>query len=149
MIEAGAGEEIEDELRRALGDEWDETLLVLYGCIQLSDREKQLKHAETWLGPHPKDAVLFRVLCKLAIHCKLWNKAKDYLEKSLNVEPSVEAYQLLGDVLHQQNDFAAACHYYRNGLMFASSEVVAQIEQNPSGEAMEPVEEELVSSAAQ
>jgi HemY protein len=149
MIEAGAGEEIEDELRRALGDEWDETLLVLYGCIQLSDREKQLKHAETWLGPHPKDAVLFRVLGKLAIHCKLWNKAKDYLEKSLNVEPSVEAYQLLGDVLHQQNDFAAACHYYRNGLMFASSEVVAQIEQNPSGEAMEPVEEELVSSAAQ
>jgi HemY protein len=149
MIEAGAGEEIEDELRRALGDEWDETLLVLYGCIQLSDRETQLQHAETWLGPHPRDAVLFRVLGKLAIRCKLWNKAKNYLEKSLEVEPSVEAYQLLGDVLHQQNDFAAACHYYRNGLMFASSEVVAQIEQNPAGEPVEPVEEELVTSVAQ
>lgn len=150
MIEAGAGEEIEDELRRALGEEWDETLLVLYGCIQLSDREKQIRHAETWLGPHPRDAVLFRVLGKLAIRGKLWNKARDYLEKSLEVEPSVEAYQLLGDVLHQQNDFAAACHYYRNGLMFASSEVVAQIEQNPQGEAVaEPIEEEFVASAAQ
>jgi len=149
MIEAGAGEEIEDELRRALGEEWDETLLVLYGCIQLPDREKQLQNAETWLGPHPRDAVLFRVLGKLAMRNKLWNKAKDYLEKSLAVEASVEAYQLLGDILHRQNDFAAACHYYRNGLMFASSGVVAQIEQNPSGEAVEPIEEERVASAAQ
>jgi len=149
MIEAGAGEEVEEELRRALGEEWDETLLVLYGCIQLSDREKQLRNAETWLGPHPKDAVLFRVLGKLAIRNKQWNKARDYLEKSLEVETSVEAYQLLGDLLHRQNDFAGACHYYRNGLMFASSEVVAQIEQNPAGEIVEPVEEELVSSAAQ
>lgn len=148
MIEAGAGEEIEDELRRALGEEWDETLLVLYGCIELSDREKQLQHAESWLGPHPNDAVLFTVLGKLAIRNKLWTKAKDYLEKSLAVEPSVEAYQLLGDVLHRQNDFAAACHYYRSGLMFASREVVAQIEQNPSGDSVEPIEEEFVSSAA-
>lgn len=149
MIEAGAGEEIEDELRRALGENWDETLLVLYGCIQLSDREKQLQHAETWLAPHPRDAVLFRVLGKLAIRSKLWKKARDYLEKSLDVEPSVEAYQLLGDVLHQQNDFAAACHYYRNGLMFASNEVVAQIEQNPAGESVEPIEEKLISGTAQ
>jgi HemY protein len=149
MIEAGAGEEIEDELRRALGEEWDETLLVLYGCIELPDREKQLQHAESWLGPHPRDAVLFRVLGKLAIRNKLWAKAREYLEKSLQLEPSVEAFQLLGDLLQRQNDFSGACHLYRSGLMLASSEVVAQIEQNPSGDSAEPVEEKFVSSAAQ
>lgn len=149
MIEARAGEEIEDELRRALGENWDETLLVLYGCIELADREKQLQHAESWLGPHPQDAVLFRVLGKLCIRNKLWAKAREYLEKSLQLEPSVEACQLLGDLLQRQNDFSGACHMYRTGLMLASEGVVAQIERNPSGDSVEPEQEKLVSSAAQ
>lgn len=134
MIEAGAGVEVEETLRLALGRDWNETLLVLYGCIQLPDAERQLHHAETWLSPHPRDAVLLRILGKLALRLRHIDKARDYLQRSLDVEPSVEAYQLMGDLLFRQKEYTGASQYYRNGLMLASSGVVAQIEQNPDGE---------------
>lgn len=136
MIEAGAGLEIEDALRRALGQEWSPTLLVLYGCIQLPDVAKHLETAEAWLAPHPADAVLLRVLGKLALRAGQAVKARDYLQRSLDTEPSLESYQLLGDLLFNQKDYVSACTYYRNGLMFASNEVVARIEQNPEGDVL-------------
>ena len=139
MIEAGAGAEIERMLRQALAKEWSETLLVLYGCIQLPQADEQLELAESWLTSHPQDPVLLRVLGKLALRAQQQDKAQEYLQASLGIEPSVEAYQLMGDLLLQQNDSVHACHYFRNGLLFASNEVVAQIEQNPSGEEMEPL----------
>jgi len=133
MISAGVGEEVEEPLRLALGREWNETLLVLYGCIHLPDVTHQLKEAEAWIGPHPYDAVLYRVLAKLAWRTQDWDKVKNYLTQSLAIEPSVEAHQLMGDLLFRQNEYATACHHYRNGMMFASDEVVSQIEQNPEG----------------
>ncbi len=137
MIEAGAGKEVEAALRQAIDKQWDDTLLVLFGCIQLDDGAKQLHNAEQWLTKHPKDAVLLRVLGKLAIRNQQWEKAKTYLQRSLDAEPSVEAYQLMGDTLSRQNEWAAACDCYRKGLMFASSEVVAQIELNPADRQLE------------
>jgi HemY protein len=140
MIEAGAGEEIEEGLRLALGQHWDETLLVLYGCVKTADADRQLTQAEAWLAPHPRDAVLFRVLGKLALRAGQSEKARDYLQKSLDVEPSVEAYRLMGDFLFEQKDFVAAGHCYRSGLMLASREVVAQIEHHPAGADLEAAE---------
>jgi HemY protein len=128
MIEAGAGAEVEEILRLALGREWNQTLLVLYGCIQMADTEGQMRHAEAWLGVHARDPVLLRVLGKLALRIKQREKARDYLQRSLDAEPSVEAYQIMGDLLFAQKDYTGACGFYRNGLMFASSEVVAQVE---------------------
>ena len=138
MIEAGAGAEIEPMLREVLSKDWSETMLVLYGCIQVADAAKQLEQAEGWLGAHPRDAVLLRVLGKLALRAQRLDKAREYLESSLSIEPSVEAYQLMGDLLLRQNDPANACHYFRNGLLFASNEVVAQITQNPAGAEVKP-----------
>lgn len=133
MIEAGAGEEIEPSLRQALGKEWSATLLVLYGCITLPDAQRQLATAEeSWLTGHADDAVLQRVLGKLALRAGQADKAAQYLEASLGIEPSVEAFQLMGDLLLRQNNPALASQYFRNGLLFASNEAIAQIEHNPS-----------------
>ena len=133
MIEAGASLEIEDALRRALGQEWNQTLLVLYGCIQMPDQRQHLTTAEAWLAPHPNDPVLLRLLGKLALRAEQVAKAREYLQRSLDTEVSLEAYQLLGDLLFAQKDFSEACAFYRNGLMFASNEVVAQIEHDREG----------------
>lgn len=147
MIDAGAGAEVEEGVRLALGKDWNETLLVMYGCIQTGDPEKQLRHAEAWLAPHPRDPVLLRVLGKLALRLKQTDKARDYLQRSLAEEPSVEAYQLMGDLLFADKDYAAASEYYRKGLMFASKKVVAQVEQNPDGEPDELAEAEPATAA--
>lgn len=134
MIEAGADAEVEPLVRQALGKEWSETLLVLYGCIHLSDAAQQLATAEGWLPSHANDAILLRVLGKLSLRAGELEKAKLYLKSSLSAEPSVEAYQLMGDVLLKQKDPATACQFFRNGLLFASNEVVALIEQNAEAE---------------
>lgn len=132
MIDAGSGAEIESAVRSSLDREWNDTVLVLYGCIAGTDTVQQLARAEKWLGRHGGDAVLLRVLGKLAVRAGQIDPALRYLEQSLNTEPSVEACQLMGDLLLQQNDTTGACTCFRRGLLLASSEVVAQIEHNPS-----------------
>ncbi len=134
MIEAGAGDEIEPVLRQTLSKQWNDTLLVLYGCIQLPDAAQQLEMAEAWLAKHAQDAVLLRVLGKLALAAGEPEKAREYLESSLGIESSVEAFRMMGDLLLRQDDAVNACQYFRNGLLFASNEVVAQIEMNPESE---------------
>jgi HemY protein len=134
MIEAGAEAEVEPLVRQAIAKEWSETLLVLYGCIHMPDTEQQLATAEGWLAAHSQDAILLRVLGKLSLRANQLEKAKLYLKASLAAEPSVEAYQLMGDVLLKQKDPATACQFFRNGLLFASNEVVALIEQNSEAE---------------
>jgi HemY protein len=142
MIEAGAEVEVEPLVRQAIVKEWSETLIVLYGCIHTPNTEDQLAKAEAWLKAHPQDAILLRVLGKLSLRAGLLDKATTYLKASLAAEPSVEAYQLMGDVLMKENDTLGACQYFRNGLLFASNEVVALIEQNPEVEAAEGSEAE-------
>lgn len=134
MIEAGAGESIEGNLAAALTKDWNETLLVLYGAIRMTNPSQQLTRAETWLGKHGESAVLLRILGKLARRAEQWEKARGYLKKSLALEESVEAYRLMGDVLLALNDPAGASDYYRRGLFYASNEVVTQIEQQPTDE---------------
>lgn len=135
MIDAGAGEVVEGHLAAALTKEWNETLLVLYGAIRFPNAAQHLVRAEAWFPKHQDDAVLLRVLGKLALRAKDFPKAQAYLEKSLGIEESVEAYRLLGDVLLQLKDDASAAQAYRKGLFYASNEVITQIEQTPPGEA--------------
>lgn len=142
MIEAGAGADIEGELRETLGKAWDQTLAVLYGCIELRGdaASAQVRYLEGLLIKRPQDAVLLRVLGRLCCRSRLWDLAGQYLGRSLAAEPSVEAYHLMGELLTQRGDKAAASDYYRKGLLLASSEVVQQVEEHPE-EALPAVEE--------
>lgn len=138
MIEAGAGESVEGHLAAALTKEWNETLLVLYGAIHFPDPAKQLVRAEAWYPKRQNDPVLLRILGKLSLRAKDLGKAQGYLQRSLDLEESVEAYRLMGDVLLQLQDASSAAQAYRKGLFYASNEVITQIEQNPMGEAVAP-----------
>jgi len=75
---------------------------------------------------------LLAVMGKLAIKCEDTFKAESYLAKSIAVEPTVQAYQLLGDLLFAQDDKDAAGRCYKNGLELASSELVSRIDRLPS-----------------
>jgi len=131
MIEAGAGAEIEQNLADVLSVNWDETLVALFGSIQSSNVPKQLETAEKWSYVHQENAVLLAVMGKLAVKCGDNFKAESYLAKSIAAEPTVQAYQLLGDLLFTQGDKDNAIMCYKNGLELASSEVVSQIDTLP------------------
>jgi HemY protein len=128
MINASSGAVVEEELTKLLSVNWDETLLVLFGSVQSNDMAKQFAVAEKWLTLHPNDVVLLNVLGKLAIKCGDQQKAEAYLSQSINLEPTVQAYQLLGDVLFTWGEKDKACECYKYGLELASSEVVSQID---------------------
>jgi len=128
MIEAGAGAEIEQNLADVLSVNWDETLVALFGSIQSSNVSKQLETAEKWSYVHQENAVLLTVMGKLAVKCGDNFKAESYLAKSIAAEPTVQAYQLLGDLLFTQGDKDNAIMCYKNGLELASSEVVSRID---------------------
>ncbi len=128
MIEAGAGEKIEQEIVSAIVSNWDETLLILYANLELSDYKKQLQTAEQWLSIHSGSAVLLRILGKISSKCREMEKAEQYLTKSVAIDPTVAAYQMLGDVLVKKGDAVKASDSYRLGLELASSEVVNRID---------------------
>ena len=128
MINADAGAAIEQELADTLSATWDETLLVLFGSIQSSDVAAQLETAEKWSYLHQENAVLLAVMGKLAIKYGDNFKAESYLAKSIAAEPTVQAYQLLGDLLFAQGDKDNAGRCYKNGLELASSEIVSRID---------------------
>ncbi len=116
MIEAGSGLKVEDNIVKSILQSWDETLLVLYADIETADHKNQLQTAEQWLSVHSGSAVLLRVLGKISIKCFQFEKAEQYLTKSVAIDPSVAAYQMLGDVLIEKGDQEKACESYRKGL---------------------------------
>ncbi len=128
MIEVGAGAKVEDELVKTLSANWNQTLLVLFGSIQSDDEARQLETAEQWLTTHAGDAVLLSVIGKLSLKRGDIGKAEKYLNYSLNVEPTVQAYQLLGDLLFASGDKDKASECYKSGLELASSEIVSRID---------------------
>lgn len=128
MIEAGAGEKVEESIAKSLLNRWDETLLVLYASIETKDHKNQLQTAEQWLSIHSGSAVLLRVLGKICIKCFQLEKAEQYLTKSVAIDPTVAAYQMLGDVLIKKGDTVKASESYKKGLELASSEVLNQVE---------------------
>ena len=128
MIETNAGNKIEQDIVKAIVKSWDETLLVLYANVKTDDYVKQLQTAEQWLSIHSGSAVLLRILGKISFKCQQIEKAEQYLAKSVGIDPTVAAYQLLGDVLIEKGDTDKASENYRKGLELASSEVVNRVE---------------------
>lgn len=128
MIEANGGAEIEEDMVNAIADNWSETLLVIFGNIRSKNYVNQLLTAERWIAAHPDNAVLLRMLGKLSLKCDQPDKAQEYLSKSINAEPTVAAYQLLGDLFYDKNDKDKASECYKYGLELASSEIEQNVE---------------------
>lgn len=131
MINAGAGIEIEEALLKDVEKNWNETLLVLYGFIQSDNPKRQLAKAEGWTSAHPNDAILLRILGRLCLRVELRDKAEVYLRSSVELEPSVDGYLFLGDLLSEKGEQDKALESFRKGLLLASDEVVSQIDQVP------------------
>lgn len=103
---------IENKLKK----QWDIGLVRRYGLIQTENPGKQLTLAEQWLKKHPKEPALLLCLGRLSSREKFWGKAKEYLENSLAIDTSAEAYAELGHVFTALGDERAALEAYRKGL---------------------------------
>lgn len=108
--------EAEQVVRNTLKKQWDQHLIKLYGFIITPDLGKQITNAEGWLKTHPNDPVLLLTLARLCIAHKLWGKARNYLESSLNIETNPDTYAELGRLLGFLGEQQKAMECYKNGL---------------------------------
>jgi HemY protein len=112
----GQGERAEKALRKALKRDWRAPLVAAYGEVAAADSLKQLKQAELWLREQPEDATLLLAAARLCMVNELWGKARSYLESSLAVAPTPDAYALYGALLEQLGEREGAAQAYHSGL---------------------------------
>jgi HemY protein len=116
----GRGEEAERELKAALKREWHPSLVQSYGELRGADAAKQLKQIETWLKTYPEDAALLLAAARVSMANELWGKARSYLESSLALAPTADAYALYGKLLTGLGEEDRALIAFRSGLQLVS-----------------------------
>ena len=112
----------ESVLRAAIEDNWDPTLVELYGLARGPNPEEQFDAAEGWLSTHRDDPKLLLTLARLALYNGQDGKARGYFEKCLVLPGPVNAYRELGALLEKLGEKDKALGYYRRGLEMYASE---------------------------
>ncbi|KTD14692.1 protoporphyrinogen oxidase [Legionella gratiana] len=109
-------------LYRTLRKNFSSQLIKLYGMLPAD--ENQLTFAESLLKKNPHSAALYLCLGQLCIKLQLWGKAKYYLEKSNEIEPTALAYEAKG-ILHEKlGEEALACTNYKKGIELITHKTV-------------------------
>ncbi len=116
LVRLGEHEQAEQLLGSRIRDGWNQRLVYLYGELQSVNAPAQQALAERWLEQHRQDPVLLLSLAKVSLRNQLWGKARSYLEASIDLQPSAEAYRLLGKLLEQLEEPDKAAECYRKGV---------------------------------
>ncbi len=108
----GAADVAEEMLRKALKSDWSDELIEAYGSLASADPARQLEYAESLIKQHDGDAALYFALGRLATRADDAAKAREYLEKSVQLAPTPAAYAALGHVCLALNDADGAASYF-------------------------------------
>ena len=106
----------EAAISTSLKNDWSPDLVLRYGDPSSGDRIKRIKQCEKWLQQHPGDASLNLALGRLCAAESLWGKAREYMVKSLELEPSSLGYDAFGQLLERQGELEPAMACFRNAL---------------------------------
>lgn len=116
LCSLNAPQEAEKLLQKAINTHYCPELIYLYGQINGDNLTKQISLAEQWLTTHQKDPVLLLTLGKLCQRNQLWGKAKEYLEKSIQLKHSPESYFELAGYYAEHGDTQKSNQLFRQGL---------------------------------
>ncbi|PLY12955.1 MAG: heme biosynthesis protein HemY [Sedimenticola sp.] len=119
--------QVETLLRDAVTRQWNDDLVELYGRVQADDGAKQLATAEGWLKDDNRNSVLLLTLGRLSLRNKLWGKARSYLEASIGIEPSVDAYRELGALLERMDEKQKSLTCFKAGLDLISNTPLSEL----------------------
>ncbi|PID43703.1 MAG: heme biosynthesis protein HemY [Proteobacteria bacterium] len=113
----GAMDKAETLVRKALGQNWSDALVELYGRLSGNNAQEQLKAAEKWLLAHPDNAQLLLALGRLSLRVHDWDKARNYFESSLKVERNLEALGELCRLYIHLGNQEKGNHYLVSGVV--------------------------------
>ncbi|KPK12259.1 MAG: hypothetical protein AMJ68_02780 [Acidithiobacillales bacterium SG8_45] len=116
LIEQGEGNEAESMLRSAIGREWNEGLVALYGRAHGTQIGRQLETARSWRTTHSDSPSLFLTLGNLALENGATEQALEYLQRSISLKPNRAAYRELGRAYERLGKTEEAMANYRKGI---------------------------------
>ena len=116
LCEFDAFDDAEALLREAINRRWSTKLVVGYGMLGRGNAAAQLAAAEGWLARHGDDPYLLLTLGRLAKRCQQTAKARNYLERSIQIMPMPDAYQELGELLESLHELTYAGQCFHAGL---------------------------------
>lgn len=118
-MQLGEGAVARQLLIESLNQEWHSELVTLFGDGLQGSVIAQIDQGERWLPTHHDDANLLLALGKLCLHQELWGKARNYLDASISIAPSREAFSTLAKLsekLHKPDD---AFKYFQQAAQLA------------------------------
>jgi HemY protein len=124
------------EIEAALRREWSEALIACYGELGPAEAEARLRYAEGLIGAQPNSPGLALTLGRLCNQCKLWGKARGYLERGLELDASAAAWEALADSHAGLGDAAGAGRCWHNALLAARGEPTQALASAPSATAL-------------
>lgn len=116
LVQCGGFEEAGSVIFAALKKEWHDSLIELYGRLELNNPLAQLVNGEQWLRIQPNNPTLLLALGRISIRANQPEKAKDYFESSLKLKLSAEASRELGQLLGRQGQFEKSVQLLEQSL---------------------------------
>lgn len=93
--------------------------IELFSEIKLNNLNQQFNYLEEWYNKsNQAPNVIYLSLGKVAYNAELWGKARFYLERNLQTNPSAESYLIMAKTLNKLNDHELASECYKQGLEF-------------------------------
>ncbi|PHS20469.1 MAG: hypothetical protein COA86_00525 [Kangiella sp.] len=94
-------------------------VIRLFGKIKLTNSSQQFNFLENWYTQSKEaPSETYLSLGKIAFNAELWGKARFYLERSLQANPSAETYLMMANTLKKLNDHELAGECFKQGLEF-------------------------------
>lgn len=98
------------------GGNVDEELLQLYAMSDANERAARIASCEQRLRQRPSHAGLLTALGVLYLDDRRHEKAREVLERAVDIKPTYQGYAALGRVLDHQGDAEGAARAYRQAL---------------------------------
>ena len=143
----GAADQALAFIRQRLAQADEPSLAALLGELEVAEPRALLEEIDGWLGQHGEDPKLLASAGRLAMRAAVWERARDYLERSLAQERAPQTYWYLGQVLLAIGD-AGAQQMFRAGLGYALGQSLTP-QPVPVSPGQQPVPVSALSSVAQ
>ena len=91
----------ESVLRKLIPNTWNKTLILIYADLDNPSINELSGRVDNWLEDRPRDSNLWLAASRLAQRDGLWSKAKQCLERSIELSYSVSKYTELSLVLSE------------------------------------------------
>ena len=106
----------EKELRKHIPKTWDKKLIALFAKLESPDLSKLSKQMDRWLVDRPRDANLWQAASHLAKRDELWKQAKQFIERSIEINENPFAYNQLGFILLELGQQDAAIKAFEQAM---------------------------------